>query len=70
MNTYLAIITTVLVLTQVIRVIQNTISLIRQNREIKKSIEWIKDNNVTERDFEIQREVMLMLHEKLMNEEE
>lgn len=70
MNTYLAIITTVLVLTQVIRVIQNTISLIRQNREFKKNLSWLEKNEVTEEDFKIQREVMLMLHEKLINEVE
>lgn len=70
MNTYLAIITTVLVLTQVIRVVQNTISLIRQNREFKKNLSWLEKNEVTEEDFKIQREVMRMLHEKLRNEEE
>lgn len=65
MNTYLAIITTVLVITQVIRVVQNTINLIRQNREIKKNLSWLEKNEVTEHDFKIQREVMLMLHAKL-----
>lgn len=37
MENYLAIITTVLVATQVIRITQNTISLWKQNRLIKSS---------------------------------
>lgn len=65
MNTYLAIITTVLVITQVIRVVQNTINLIHQNRKLEENFSWMKKNEVTEHDFNIQREVMLMLHAKL-----
>lgn len=38
MEKYLAIITTVLVMTQIIRIIQNTISLRRQNRLIKAQL--------------------------------
>ena len=65
MTTYLTIITTVLVLTQIIRITQNHISLFRQEKEIKKNIGWIKDNDVSERDFEVQREVFYMLYERL-----
>ena len=65
MTTYLTIITTVLVLTQIIRITQNHISLFRQEKEIKKKIGWIKDNDISERDFEIQREVFYLLYEKL-----
>ena len=65
MNTYLAIITTVLVITQIIRVTQNHINLFRQNKKIQEQLDWIKDNDVSQRDFEIQREVFYMLHEKL-----
>ena len=65
MNIYLAIITTVLVLTQIIRVTQNAISLYRQEKELAKKIGWLKDYYVTERDFEVQREVFYMLHDKL-----
>lgn len=36
MNTYLAIITTVLVITQIVRLIQNTVQLYRQNVLFKK----------------------------------
>ena len=57
MNVYLAIITTVLVITQVIRVTQNAIQLRRQKRQIDKYVAWIMDNDVSEQDFETQREV-------------
>lgn len=70
MTTYLTIITTVLVLTQIIRITQNHISLFRQEKEIKKNIGWIKDNSVSERDFEVQREVFYMLYEKLKEGEQ
>ncbi len=53
MNTYLTIITTVLVITQIIRLVQNTISLKRQNRLIKKQIEGL--HNITNEDMENQR---------------
>lgn len=65
MTTYLTIITTVLVLTQIIRITQNHISLFRTRKEIEKKISWIKENDVSERDFEIQREVFYLLYEKL-----
>ena len=65
MTTYLTIITTVLVITQIIRIIQNCISLFRQEKKIEKAIGWIKDNDISERDFEIQREVFYLLYEKL-----
>lgn len=68
MTTYLAIITTVLVATQIIRVTQNAVMLHRQNKEIKKAVGWIKDNDLSERDFDIQREVFYMLHARLKNE--
>ena len=57
MNTYLAIITTVLVATQVIRVTQNYIRLRRLS---------IKQRDFQlQRDFQIQREVFHMLHHEL-----
>ena len=65
MTTYLTIITTVLVLTQIIRIIQNHISLFRNRKKIERTISWIKDNDISERDFEIQREVFYLLYEKL-----
>lgn len=68
MTTYLTIITTTLVLTQIIRITQNHISLFRQEKKIKKKIGWIKDNDISERDFEIQRQVFYMLYNKLKKE--
>lgn len=61
MNTYLIIITTVLVLTQVIRLIQNTISLFRQQKKIDEAVGWIRKNDVSENDFEVQRAVFYMM---------
>lgn len=68
MNTYLVIITTFLVLTQIIRVIQNSINLHNQNQQIKREIAWIKDVDVSKQDFETQKEVFRLLREKLENE--
>lgn len=70
MNIYLTIMVTVLVITQVIRITQNHIQLQRQQKEIDKAVGWIKDNDVSEHDFEIQRKVFYMLYEKLSKEEE
>ena len=65
MNKYMTVITTILVITQVIRVTQNAISLHRQEKDIKKVCGWIKDNDVSEKDFNTQREVFYMLHDWL-----
>lgn len=70
MNTYLAIITTVLVVTQLIRITQNQISLFRQEKKIDKTTTWLKDNDVSERDFDVQRKVFYLLFDKLMKEQE
>lgn len=70
MTTYLTIITTVLVLTQIIRITQNHISLFRQEKKIKETVGWIKDNDVSERDFKVQREVFYMLYERLKEGEQ
>ena len=69
MTTYLTIIiTTVLVATQIIRISQNAISLYRQEKQIKKTVGWFKENDVSEHDFDIQRSVFYMLHDKLTKE--
>lgn len=70
MTTYLTIITTVLVLTQIIRITQNHISLFRQEKKIKKTVGWLKDNDVSERDFEVKRQVFYMLYDKLKKDGE
>lgn len=65
MNTYLTIITTALVVTQIIRVIQNAISLYRQEETIKRDLSWIKDRDITQKDFDVQRECFYLLKEWL-----
>lgn len=61
MNTYLTIMVTVLVATQVIRITQNAISLHREEKSVEQNAEWLKNNDVTEEDFKTQKEVMRML---------
>ena len=61
MSVYLAIITTALVLTQIIRLIQNAIQLHRQSKMLSKDLAWIRDNNITERDFDVQRDCFYLL---------
>ena len=68
MTTYLTIMITILVATQMIRIIQNTISLRRQEKEIKKNIAWVKDVELTPADFENQKEVYKLLRERLKKE--
>lgn len=65
MEIYLAIITTVLVLTQIIRLIQNAIQLHRQEKAIAKDLAWIKDRDITERDFDVQRDCFYLLRQYL-----
>lgn len=51
---YLIVMTTVLVATQIIRVTQNTIQLVRQNKMIKKETDRLGD--VTDEDLAMHRE--------------
>ena len=55
MNTYLAIMTTALVITQILRVIQNNIQLHRQKVLFEKQLKELSDMELTERDFETQK---------------
>ena len=59
MNKYLTVMVTVLVLTQIIRIIQNTVSLIRNNRLLKKQLDSISD--ITDDDIKTQREAYRLL---------
>ena len=61
MNTYLAIITTVLVITQVVRMIQNAVQLHRQNILFKEQVGHLADCNPTEQDFENQRKAYRLI---------
>ena len=68
MTTYLTIITTVLVLTQTIRITQNHISLRRQNVLYKKQLGELADLEIRKEDFEYQRKAYRLIVEKLEGE--
>ena len=61
MTIYLTIITTVLVLTQVIRITQNHINLQIERKRFDENCKWVEDTHITKRDFEVQRDVYYML---------
>ena len=61
MNTYLAIITTVLVITQIVRLIQNAVQLRRQNVLFKEKLGHLADFNPAEQDFENQRKAYRLI---------
>jgi len=69
MNTYLTIITTILVLTQIIRVAQNHIHLRQQRILFKKQVGDLADMEIKKEDFEIQRKVYRSLIKWLDNKE-
>lgn len=68
MEKYLIIITTALVITQVIRLVQNTISLIRENTLIKKQLDSIGE--VSDRDLKTQKEAYSLIVEYLRDKAE
>ena len=68
MNTYLAIITTILVITQIIRVTQNAINLHRQRKEFEHNVGHLKDLEVSKEDFRIQQKAYRMIVQKLERE--
>lgn len=65
MNTYLVIITTVLVVTQIIRLIQNSVQLHRQNVLFKKQLGDLADMELAEKDFEAQKKAYRLIVEYL-----
>lgn len=65
MNIYLAIITTVLVVTQIIRVCQNHIQLRRQEILFKKQLGQLAECEPTKEDFETQRKAYRLIVEHL-----
>lgn len=65
MNTYLAIITTVLVITQIVRMIQNAVQLHRQNVLLKEQLGHLADCNPTKQDFENQRKAYQLIADYL-----
>ena len=68
MNTYLAVITTVLVLTQIIRLTQNHIQLHKQDIIYKKELGELADFKLKKEDFEYQRRAYKLIVEKLEKE--
>lgn len=70
MNTYLAIITTVLVVTQIIRLIQNAVQLHRQHILFKEQLGRLADCNPTEQDFENQRKAYRLIVDYLERDAE
>ena len=70
MNTYLAIITTVLVIAQIIRLIQNTIQLRKQDILFKAQLKKLAGMELTERDFETQRKAYRLAVEFFERREE
>lgn len=68
MELYLAIITTVLVVTQIIRLLQNTIQLRRQQILFEKQLGQIED--VTQEDLAIQRKAYRLIVDYLQEGEE
>lgn len=65
MNTYLTIITTVLVITQIIRVTQNAIQTHRQNVLFKKECESLREIEIQKEDFDLQRKAYQLIVEYL-----
>lgn len=65
MTTYLTIITTLLVLTQIIRVTQNAIQIHRQNVLFKKQCAELVDVEIRKEDFALQRKAYALIVEYL-----
>lgn len=64
MNIYLTIITTVLVLTQIIRITQNYIQLRRQHKLLKAELSQLSE--VTQDDLNMQKNVYRLLYSELI----
>ena len=65
MEIYLAIITTVLVVSQIVRCVQNAVQLRRQRIVFEKQLKELADMELTERDFETQRKAYRLMVEYL-----
>lgn len=65
MNTYLAIITTALVATQIIRLVQNAVQLHRQKVLFKEQLGQLANCEPTEEDFHTQRKAYRLIVEYL-----
>ena len=70
MTTYLTIITTALVITQIIRVTQNHIHALKQDVLFKKQMGELADLEIRKADFENQRKFYKLAIEKMEREKE
>lgn len=68
MNNYLVIVTTILVISQVIRITQNAISLHRQRKKFEHNIGHLKDLEIEKEDFAYQKKAYRLIVEKLERE--
>lgn len=68
MDKYLAVTTTILIISQVVRVIQNAINLHRQRKEFEHNIGHLKDLEATKEDFRMQQRFYRLAVEKLERE--
>lgn len=68
MSIYLTVITTVLVLTQIIRVSQNHFILLKQNKVFNKQLEELVEIEVRKEDYENQRKFYKLAIEKMERE--
>ena len=68
MNNYLAVITTVLVITQIIRLIQNMIQLHRHAVKYELDRKRLSEMEVTREDVEMQKKAYRLIVEKLSAE--
>ena len=66
MNIYLTIMVTVLVASQLVRISQNHIQLMREKKQLEKNIAWLNDNEITAQDLNTQRAVYQMLYSYLL----
>ena len=66
MEVYLVIMITIVAIAEAVRVCQNHMNLRNTNKIIERDCEWVKDTEITKKDFEVQREVFYLLREKLL----
>lgn len=69
MDKYLVIATTILVISQVIRITQNAINLHRQRKEFEHNLGHLKDLEATKEDFRMQQRFYRLAVEKMEREE-
>lgn len=68
MNTYLAIMVTILILTQIIRITQNAIQLRRQQKVFEAQLGGLDE--ITQEDLDMQRKAYRLIVDYLENHEE